>query len=235
MRARHALTTLLGGLLLVAGCASSRMTPIEPYRGERISRPDRMIVHDFAASPADIPAWSGIARGFDASTAPQTPHDLAVGRELGAQIAKELVTQIRRWGLPAVRAAGEPAPRTGEIVIVGYFQSVTPGSAGKRVALGFGSGAAELRTVVMGYLMTEQGLRRLASGVVGSGGDKMPGGAAPLALAIATGNPIGLAVSGAAKVQGEVSGRATIEGAAKRTAAEIAEQVRAACRRQGWI
>jgi len=96
-------------------------------------------------------------------------------------------------------------------------------------------GSAELKTAVEGYLMTDKGLRRLGSGVVDSSGGKMPGVAVPLAMAVASGNPIGLVISSAAKVEGEMSGRTTIEGAAKRTAKEIADQLRVACQRQGWI
>ena len=68
-----------------------------------------------------------------------------------------------------------------------------------------------------------------------SEGGKGPGVAAPLAVAIASGNPIGLAVSSAAKIEGQLSGRATIEGSAKRTAKKIADQLRVAFQRQGWI
>jgi hypothetical protein len=146
-----------------------------------------------------------------------------------------LVAEIQNMGLPAVRAAGEPPPQAGDLVIMGYFVSVQEGSAAKRVLIGFGSGAADLKTVVEGYLMTAQGLRRLGSGELDSGGGKTPGAAVPLAVAVATANPIGLIVSGAAKVYGEESGSATIEGAAKRTAEEIADKLRVAFEKQGWI
>ena len=56
-----------------------------------------------------------------------------------------------------------------------------------------------------------------------------------MAVAIASGNPIGLIVGGAAKIGGEVPGHRTIEGAAKRTAKAIADQLRVACQRQGRI
>jgi hypothetical protein len=138
-------------------------------------------------------------------------------------------------GLPAVQGPGQPAPRVGDIVIMGYFESVDPGSMAKRLALGFGSGAANLQTEVEGYLMTDTGLRRLGSGAVDSGGGKGPGVAVPLVVAAASGNPIGLIVSSAVKVEGEMSGRTTIEGAAKRTAKEIADQLRVAFQKQGWI
>jgi hypothetical protein len=48
-------------------------------------------------------------------------------------------------------------------------------------------------------------------------------------------HPIGFVVGSAAKVEGQVSGRTTVEGDAKRTAKEIAAQIKVACQRQGWI
>ena len=63
----------------------------------------------------------------------------------------------------------------------------------------------------------------------------MPGVAAPLAVLAATANPIGLVVGGTAKLYGEGSGSDTIEGAAKRTADEIAAQLRPTAEEQGWI
>jgi hypothetical protein len=192
-------------------------------------------VHDFAATPADIPAGSAVAGQYAEHSTPPTTEEIEVGRKLGAQVAQELVAELRGMGLPAVQAAGQPAPRIGDLVLMGYFESVDAGSAEKRIVLGFGSGAAHLRTAVEGYLMTDQGLRRLGSGEVESGGGKMPGVAVPAAVAVASGNPIGLIVGGAVKVGGEVTGQSTIEGAAKRTAKEIGDQLRVAFQKQGWI
>jgi hypothetical protein len=138
-------------------------------------------------------------------------------------------------GLPAVQGSGQPAPRPGDGLVVGYFTTVDPGNATERLVLGFGEGGAQLKTVVKGYLMTEQGLRPLGSGEVEAGSGKMPGGAVPLVVAVATANPIGLIVGGAAKGYGELSGTETIEGAAQRTAHEIALKIQATAERQGWI
>ena len=138
-------------------------------------------------------------------------------------------------GLPAVRAEGQREPDIGDIVIMGYFGSIDEGSAVKRIAFGFGAGGADLTTVVEGYLMTDQGLRKLGSREIDSGGNKMPGVALPLAVTIATKNPIGLIIGGAMKVGGEVTGSSTIAGSAKRTATEIADELREAFERQGWL
>lgn len=235
MNALSRVAPCLFALVVVAGCASTRVTAHRPYEGAKIPRPDRIIVHNFAATPADIPAGSAVAGRHAEPSTPQTAEEIAVGRKLGAEVAKELVTEIRGMGLPAVQAAGQPAPRVGDIVIMGYFESVDTGSAAERIALGFGAGAAHLQTAVEGYLMTDTGLRRLGSGEVASGGGKMPGVEVPLVVAAASANPIGLIAGGALKVGGEVTGESTIEGAAKRTAKEIAAQLRVASQRQGWI
>jgi hypothetical protein len=219
---------------LVAGCASAEITEHQAYQGEKLARPDRIIVHDFTGNPADVPPESPFAAEM-ARTVTPTPEQREVGQKLGAQIAEELVADLQGMGLPAVRAAGQPPPQVDDIVLRGYFVSIDEGSAGKRVLVGFGSGEAEMRSAVEGYQMTAQGLRLLGSGEVEAGGSKMPGMAVPLAVLAATANPIGLVVGGGAKLYGEETGSDTIEGAAKRTAEEIAAQLKTAAEEQGWI
>jgi hypothetical protein len=221
-------------MVLVGGCASTEVTERQRYEGEKLARPDRISVHDFTGNPADVPPESPFAAQMAGSVEP-TAEQQEVGRKLGAQIAEQLVADLQAMGLPAVRAAGQPAPQVDDIVLRGYFVSIDEGSAGKRVLVGFGSGAAEMRAAVEGYQMTAEGLRLLGSGEVGSGGGKMPGIAAPLAVLAATANPIGLVVGGAAKLYGEESGSDTIEGVAKRTADEITAQLRTVAEKQGWI
>jgi hypothetical protein len=233
LRALISAAPWLFALVVLAGCASSKVTSHQPYEG-KIARPDRIIVYDFAATPADLPADVVIA-GENLASTPQTAQQIAVGRKLGAEIAKDLVIELQDMGLPAVQAAGQPAPRVGDVLIMGYFVSVQEGGTTERVVLGFGSGAAELKTVVKVFLMTAQGLRPLGSGEIEAGSGKMPGGAVPFAVAIVTGNPVGLVVAGAAKAYGEASGSETIEGAARRTAQEIAGKCRIAAEKQGWI
>jgi hypothetical protein len=227
-------TVWLFALLVVAGCASTEITEHESYQGEKLARPDRIIVHDFTGNPAEVPPESPFHAQM-AETATPTPEQQEVGQQLGAQIAEELVADLQGMGLPAVRAAGQSAPQPNDIVLRGYFVSIDEGSAGKRVLVGFGSGEAEMRAAVEGYQMTDQGLRLLGSGEVASEGGSMPGMVVPLAVVAATANPIGLVVGGAAHLYGEGSGSDTIEGAAKRTVDEIAAQLRTAAEKQGWI
>jgi hypothetical protein len=233
--ARRAAPWMLALIVMLAGCAKAYVPNDQPYTGPKVARPGRIIVHDFAASPADIPPGSLLAKRYAQPATPPTPQELAVGRQLGADVAASLVQEIQAMGLPAVRAKGQPAPRRGDLVIMGYFEAVDSGDANRRVVLGFGSGSAHVRTAVEGYLMTDQGLKRVGSSEADAGGDQMPGLAVPMATAVATRNPIGLIVSGAVKAEGEATGRTTIEGAGRRTAQIIAERLRDGFQRQGWI
>ncbi|HEX5078045.1 MAG TPA: DUF4410 domain-containing protein [Geminicoccaceae bacterium] len=221
-------------LVLVAGCASTDVSNRQYYEGPPLPRPAHIIVYDFTGNPADVPANSPFAAQL-AEAPPLTPEQAELNRKLGAEVAKDLVADLQGMGLPAVLAADQPSPEVNDIVIRGYFVSVKPGSASERVLLGFGAGDAELQAAVEGYQMTAQGLRPLGSGEIRSGGGHMPGMVLPVAVVAATANPIGLVVGGAIKLTGEATGRATIEGAAERTASAIAEQLKEAAQKQGWI
>ena len=221
-------------LIALLGCASTKVTERHSYQSERLPRPDRILVFDFAAAHADLPPWSAPARRYNATMDPPSGEALETGRELGRKVAANLVEEIRGMGLPAVAAAGQ-TPRTGDIMIVGYFESIEEGSAFKRVALGFGSGGAELQTQVEGYLMTDQGARELGSRDVDSGAAKTPGVVVPLAVTAVTHNPVGLVAGTALHVAGEVSGNTTIDGSAQRTAKEIGKELKSIFKAQGWI
>ena len=235
MKSHSRLISCLFTLVIVAGCASTTVTNRQQLVNEEIPRPDHILVYDFAATPADIPPDSPVAGQFAAPSTPPTAEQVATGRQLGAAIAAQLVEEIRGMGLPAERASRQTPLQLNDIMIRGYLLSIEEGSAAKRVAIGFGSGVSELKTMVEGYQVTERGLRKLGSGTLDTGGSKGPGTAVPLAVALASGNPVGLIVSSGVKVYGEASGKSTIEGRAQQTAKEIAAQLKTRFAEEGWI
>ena len=235
MKSRSGTLACLFALAVVAGCASTNVTEQTPLVKEAIPRPNQIWVYDFVAAPADVPSDSAIRDDVGAPSSPQTAEQLQTGRQLGALIAKDLVADIQAMGLSAVQAGPGSSPQVGDGVIRGYLVSVQGGSAIKRFSIGLGSGASEMNTVVEGYAVTPQGLRKLGSGTLSSSGNKTPGIAAPAAVAIATGNPIGLIVVGGMKILGETSGRNALEGRAKATADQIAEQLKIRFQDRGWI
>jgi Domain of unknown function (DUF4410) len=229
------ITAWLFALVVAAGCASTTVSDRQQLVTERLPRPDHILVYDFVATPTDVPAESALANHSTVQRTPQTAEHIATGRRVGGEIAARLVQEIRSMGLPAERASTPTKPQINDILIRGYLLSVEEGSATERMAIGFGAGASRLNVAVEGYQMTAQGPRKLGSGKVEAGGSKGPGAAAPLAVAIATGNPLGLIVSSGMKVYGETSGSSKIDGRAEQTAKEVANQLRPRFQQQGWI
>jgi uncharacterized protein DUF4410 len=111
-----------------------------------------------------------------------------------------LVAKIQDMVLVALEGDKHTVPRINDLIFVGYFTSVEEGSTLKCMAMGFGSGNAEVKTAMEAYQMTKSGLQVLRSGELEAGGEKMPGMVLPVVVFAATANPIGLIVGGAAKV-----------------------------------
>ena len=222
------------GLLSIAGCASSEITSQNRYEGE-LAKPARIVVYDFAATPQDVPPTSALAGLYATRETPQSPEEIALGRELGSLVAAKLVAELDARGIPAVRAADGAQPQLGDGVIKGAFVAVDEGSRLQRMLIGFGAGAAELRTLVEGYKQTADGLAPLGSAEVEAAGGQMPGVLAPVGIGTAAGRAATSAiVSGAASSVREIAPE-TLEGAAERTAEEVADIVEEAYRERGWL
>jgi len=158
-----------------------------------------------------------------------------LGRELGHQVASELVKEILNMGLPAERAGAGPPASVGNLLIGGEFISIDEGSRVKRMLIGFGAGASELKTLVEGYLVTKDGLKPLGSAEIKAAGGKMPGMLVPVVGGAIAGEAGRSAViSGTMNVVQEM-GPESMNAAAKRTAKEIANVLQDAFRRRGWI
>jgi uncharacterized protein DUF4410 len=231
-------TICMLAVVVAAGCASTNVTQSTPMQSPGLARPNKIWVYPFVANPADMPADSSISGQVSAPSKPPTRDQIEQGRQLGTTIARELVADINAMGLSSTLAGPGSTPQVGDGAIRGYIVSTQGGGAGsaaKRFVIGFGSGTSEMDTVVEGYAVTPQGWRKLGSGTLSSSGNKTPGMVAPAAIAIATGNPIGLIVVGGLKVYGEASGRNTLEGRAKATADAIAEQLKIRFQDRGWI
>ncbi len=235
MKSSSRIALCLLALFVVTGCASTQVTQQTPVVNQGMARPNRIWVYNFVADPADMPADSSISGSVTAPSTPLTRKQIEEGRQLGASIAADLVADINAMGLTAVQAGPGSSPQVGDGVIRGYLVSVQGGGAVKRFVIGFGYGTSEMDTVVEGYAVTPQGLRKLGSGTLSSSGNKTPGMVVPAAVAIATGNPIGLIVVGGLKVYGEASGRNTLEGRAKATADAIAVELKTRFQDRGWI
>ena len=222
-------------LLIFAGCASTQVTGRDELVTAKLPRPNTIWVYDFAATPEDVPDESALAGRHSEHDTPQTAKEIATGRRLGAEIEEKLVKRIQGMGLPAEHAVKATKPQINDLVFRGYLISYNAGSEAKRLLIGFGSGASDLKVAVEGFQMTAQGLRKLGSGTTDAGGGKTPGADLGVASLLATHNPAGLIVSTGMKIYGEESGKSTVKGRAEQTAKEIADVLEKRFQEEGWI
>jgi len=229
-----ALNLALAGCLFcfLAGCASTKVSHGKRLVNESLPRPDVIYVCSFTDNPADIPTDSTVSSQVSKPDSPPTSQESATGRLLGNSIAAKLVAGIQDLGLPAKQVSSSTMPmlQMNDMVLKGYFISINKGSAAKRMSIGFGAGGSELTTLLEGFQMTSQGLRKLGSGTIESKGNKGAGAAWLIA-----GGPVGFIVAGGVKIYGETSNSANIEGRAKATADNIIGLLKERFQAQGWI
>ena len=235
MFSRNHIVLSLFALLFIAGCAATKITDHDQIVYGSLPRPETIWIYDFAATPDDVPSDSALAGQYSGHSTPQTAEQIATGRKVGAEIAKQLVEQINAMGMYAAVSGPDTHPEINDIVIRGYLLSVVQGDTDKRVLIGFSAGESELKVAAEGFQMTSHGLRKLGSGSTDATGAKTPGTAVGVLALVATHNPAGLIISTGMKAYGEETGRSGIEGRAKQTAGEIADVLKKRFQQEGWI
>ncbi len=228
---RNAVAAL--ALLVGLGCASAKVNPGQRYTEDApLPQPPVLLVYDFAVSPSDV-VQDSLGSEFSASPTPSSK-ELQHARKVAATLSDQLVKKLEKRGIRAERADEATLPPTNAMVLKGQFVSIDKGSRIKRMVIGFGAGASELRVNVQAYQATAYGLRRIAQAEAETTGSKMPGMAVPVGVGAIAGRAATSAViSGGMNIVQEVQGRMT--GEAGRLADAIAKRAAAFYKRQGWL
>ena len=223
------------GCAFLIGCASSDVEKMQSnVENETIAQPSRIVVGEFTASPERIGESMEAASYFEAREEPITPEEIELGRALGERVEENLVANLRDLGIAAERQAAAGELALNDALIEGYFVTVNEGSQLQRMLIGFGMGAAELRTLVQVQQKTATGLRTLGLAEIEAEGGNLPGMLVPVGIGAATGNVVkSAAISGGVAAVKEV-GPETIEAAAERTASEISALIEQGYEKRGW-
>lgn len=224
----------LAACLYLAGCATSEVTSDEQMSSGSLPRPNTIWVYNFAGSPDDVPPESSLAGQLSSFDAP-TPDQTETGRQVGAEIASNLVADINAMGLNAVLAYPGAQPQINDIVLHGYIISMNAGSEQERAIIGLGDGTSQLQVAIEGFEMTPQGLRELGAGSTKATGAKTPGVGVGLAASLIMHNPLSLIVTSATQLDQAYTGKGGLSGRAQQTAKEIAGQLKTRFQQQGWI
>jgi len=117
----------LFALVVVAGCSSTKISSQPVVSGE-LPRSNNIFAYDFISTPADLPPDSSMVGQFAEHSTPQTPDEIAAERQLGAEMAAQLVSAIQGMGLPASWATNQTMLSIHDIVLRGYLLSIKNGS-----------------------------------------------------------------------------------------------------------
>jgi len=223
--------------LFLAGCAKTTSYEVRMHDGhERLPRPDRILVHDFAVSHDEVSINSAIGAritNFVTNTS-TTEEQKKVGKAVAFVLAEEIVKGLRELQLSAERVSTVTPPPNKILTVEGQFISIDEGNRLRRMVIGFGAGGSEVRTQVQVSLGTATGRLLLEEFVTDAESSKKPG-MGPMA---GVGGAVGT-VGGAAMLSAGVGGVTemdqTVEGDAKRTAKEIVQKLSLLFAKQGWI
>jgi Domain of unknown function (DUF4410) len=232
---RNVLFGLFCALAVLAGCAPTSVSPsmvVEPSTS--LPKPTRIAVYDFVIAANDVsPNNAPLSRLMRAMGSSQTADELKVGRSVANALAVELVAALKDLQLPVDRAGTAPvADRT--LAIEGQFISIDEGNRLRRVAIGLGAGASDVRTHTQLYLGTPTGPRLVDEFETDASSSRKPGAAVTMGASSAVSAGVAASRAAVGGVQAATEPQDTAEADAQRTAAELAKRVKLIFADRGW-
>lgn len=231
------LLPLLAVALLSVGCAKNTVQTTSAISHSGLPRPDKVIIYDFAVSPADVTQNSSLFAkiGRSIEGGKLTDEQIQVGREVADALASELTVKIAAMGLNPQRSVLNTPPGKGAILITGQFVNIDEGNSLRRNVIGLGAGKSSVDSRVQVMAAGRSGYEELISFDAHSDSGNMPGAAVmgPAGAAAGAGTATAVAVNaatGAAK-----SYKSSTANQAKDMAEKIAAELAKYFVQQGWI
>jgi hypothetical protein len=132
---------------VVGGCASANVSKGSVTAAPR-SKPDVIVVYDFAVAPSDVKLDRGVMAAAFRDTEERQPNEeeMKVGRMVSDKLSTVLVEELRKKGIAATRSSSpvQITPTTAQLY--GQFVTVDQGNQTVRVWIGFGLGGSDTRT-----------------------------------------------------------------------------------------
>ncbi|HVP30298.1 MAG TPA: DUF4410 domain-containing protein [Myxococcota bacterium] len=227
---------LLVAAAALVGCAPTNVKPTYE-RESRTTRPQQVIVYDFAVSPDEVQLDRGLEADVTRLAEGTSPSadKLQIAHAAAQAASEQLVQKINAMGMPAIRATGMPLSWYDSAVLEGQFVSLSQGSSTERDLIGLGFGRSDVRANVQLYDAASGKLVRLASFQADAKSGYKPGMAETMGAGAAAGH---LAVSAAVSVAGDVGSELlsdTVKADAERLADAVAKQLQPYFAQQGWI
>jgi hypothetical protein len=229
-----AMTTM--ALMGMAGCARVSTQGVQ-VSTERLPRPELILVHHYQVSPDEVQLDSALSSRIKRAEqrTPEAEDQLRVEQQVSRALTTMLVDEIRKLGIRAEPAAMASPGAGPTLSIEGQMLSIDEGNKAKRLVIGLGSGASEVRTLTQVYEVTSGDGHRLVEDFYTTTKSSRKPGFGPMA---GMGAAAGLAASRAAAAGGLGMATAlsqTVEADVQHSAKEIARDLAKLFVQQGWI
>ena len=210
---------------------------VNRYNGPAtLAKPDKIAIHDFAFPVGGIAMDESVAarlhrsvmlrRGVDEDSSPEV-----LAQHVQAAFAKALASELKKTNIQTVSMPGQQSAAKGvksesDLVVEGQFVAINEGDKSKRIMIGLGRGASNLKTHVTVSTVVEGRPTVVLEFNLSSESGKKPG-------AVATMGVGSLAVGAAT---GGVSDRkSTVVADASRMGSLVGKQLEAFMAEQKWI
>jgi hypothetical protein len=222
------LAALLGcaAILSGGGCNSASVSTSREW-GWELPKPDKIVVHNFAVTPAEVKLDRGAMATAvrDAQNRSVPEEEAKLGHLVSEKLSQTLVEELNKAGIDAVRAGPNVKVTNTSIVLTGTFLNIDEGNQTARIWIGFGLGGSKLRT----ELQANQGKLMIAEAQTTTDAGLSPG-----MVTSAGSNSANVAASAAGTGFSETVMN-TAEADARRTAKAIVKEVQKAYQRRGWV
>ncbi|WP_051979295.1 DUF4410 domain-containing protein [Edaphobacter aggregans] len=207
------------------------------YSGpETLPKPDKILIYNFAVPVEDIATDESIAARLHRTIMLRRGVDEDSSREVLVQhvqsaFEKVLASELKKMNIQAVSMPAQMSTAKGaisesDLVVEGQFVAINEGDETRRIMIGFGRGASDIKTHVTVSTVVRGHPTVVLAFNLSSESGKKPG-------AVATMGVGSLAIGAAA---GGVSDRkSTVEADASRMAKLVAKQLEAFMDEQKWI
>jgi Domain of unknown function (DUF4410) len=202
-----------------------------------LPKPDKVLIHDFAVPVGAITTDESIAgqlhrkimvrHGVDEDSSPE-----ALARHVQAAFTKTLASELKKLNIQTANVSGQKTPAAegamsgSNLIVDGQFVAIHEGDETKRILIGFGRGASDIKTHVTVSSLVQGHPTVVLEFNLSSKSGKKPG-------AVATMGVGSLAVGAAAG--GVSDSKSTVEADASRMAKLVAKQLEAFMVDQKWI
>jgi len=222
--------------VLLAGCASTEVTT-DNVNWKTEPKPDQLIVFDFAAAPDEVTLDHGLVAEVRelVDKEPRTAQEKKIGGSVANALAEALVADLRKKGLPAVRAGHVVEPGIQPLQVKGQLLSIDEGNRTRRVIIGLGAGRSTVEARVQLYEAIRGRAQLLEEMTATTKSGRKPGMAEMVGVGALTGHIITSTV-----LSGGLSGAsealsANVDALAKTMAKKIAEEIVEYYEKRGWL